>query len=89
MPALNFESVGAEAPPVDVAEAGDGPRGRWRVAGAALLFVIGFSVVFAAGLYGLYLGAHMYLWKVWQNRGRSKGALEPTSRFGRPVIRKA
>jgi cytochrome c-type biogenesis protein len=41
--------VGAEAPPVDVAEAEEGRRGRWRVAGAALLFVAGFSVVFSAG----------------------------------------
>ncbi|MCI2417017.1 cytochrome c biogenesis CcdA family protein [Saccharopolyspora sp. K220] len=41
--------VGADAPPVDVVEAEQGRRGRWRVAGAALLFVAGFSVVFAAG----------------------------------------
>jgi cytochrome c-type biogenesis protein len=41
--------VGAEAPPVDATEAEAGRRGRWRVAGAALLFVAGFSVVFAAG----------------------------------------
>ncbi|MGP4015205.1 cytochrome c biogenesis CcdA family protein [Saccharopolyspora sp. 5N708] len=41
--------VGAESPPIDVAEAEQGRRGRWRVAGAALLFVAGFSVVFAAG----------------------------------------
>jgi cytochrome c-type biogenesis protein len=39
--------VSAHAPPVD----GTGQRtsGRWRVAGAALLFVLGFTVVFAAG----------------------------------------
>ncbi len=41
--------VGADAPPVDAAEAEQVRRGRWRVAGAALLFVLGFSVVFAAG----------------------------------------
>nr|WP_281398411.1 cytochrome c biogenesis CcdA family protein [Saccharopolyspora gloriosae] len=41
--------VGAEAPPVDSAEAQQARRGRWRVAGAALLFVAGFSVVFGAG----------------------------------------
>ncbi|MGI8308708.1 cytochrome c biogenesis CcdA family protein [Saccharopolyspora hattusasensis] len=41
--------VGAEAPPVDVAEAEQGRRGRWRVAGAALLFVAGFTAVFASG----------------------------------------
>lgn len=41
--------VGADAPPVNVAEAEQGRRGRWRVAGAALLFVAGFTVVFASG----------------------------------------
>lgn len=41
--------VGAEAPPVDAEEAEQARRGRWRVAGAALLFVAGFSVVFGAG----------------------------------------
>ena len=43
----------------------------------------------AAGLYIVFLGAHMVLWSIWQKRGRAKGALEPTSRFGRPVVRKA
>jgi cytochrome c-type biogenesis protein len=39
--------VGADAPAVDIADTT--PRaGRWRVAGAALLFVLGFTVVFAA-----------------------------------------
>ncbi|GAB3294032.1 cytochrome c biogenesis CcdA family protein [Parasphingorhabdus pacifica] len=41
--------VGAEAPPVNVDEAEHARRGRWRVAGAALLFVGGFSVVFGSG----------------------------------------
>ncbi|GAA2818546.1 cytochrome c biogenesis CcdA family protein [Saccharopolyspora taberi] len=41
--------VGAEAPAVDEAEAREARRGRWRVAGAALLFVAGFTVVFSAG----------------------------------------
>lgn len=40
--------VGAEAPPVDETEAARHRSGRWRVAGAALLFVLGFSVVFGA-----------------------------------------
>jgi cytochrome c-type biogenesis protein len=47
--------VGAEAPAVDVAEAEQARRGRWRVAGAAVLFVAGFSAVFAAGMW-LLLG---------------------------------
>nr|WP_228046551.1 cytochrome c biogenesis CcdA family protein [Saccharopolyspora sp. HNM0983] len=41
--------VGADAPPVDEAEvAAQDRRGRWRVVGAALLFVLGFSAVFTA-----------------------------------------
>jgi len=39
--------VGADAPPVSDVE--PTPKGRWRVAGAALLFVAGFTVVFGAG----------------------------------------
>lgn len=39
--------VGADAPAV--ADTEPVPRGRWRVAGAALLFVAGFTVVFGAG----------------------------------------
>jgi cytochrome c-type biogenesis protein len=42
--------VGADAPAVTSAEASEPARnGRWRVAGAALLFVAGFTVVFGAG----------------------------------------
>lgn len=38
--------VGAEAPAVDVSETDEARRGRWRVAGAAALFILGFTVVF-------------------------------------------
>jgi cytochrome c-type biogenesis protein len=45
--------VGAEAPPATVEES-RGPRsGRWRVAGAAALFVAGFTLVFGAILVGV------------------------------------
>lgn len=44
--------------------------------------------IIAATLYGIFLTAQVVLWSVWQKRGRAKGAVEPTSRFGRPVIRK-
>lgn len=47
--------VGAEAPPVDAGEAESPRRGRWRVAGAAALFVLGFSVVFTGSAW-LVLG---------------------------------
>jgi cytochrome c-type biogenesis protein len=40
--------VGAEPPPVTASEATRPASGRWRVAGAALLFVLGFTVVFTA-----------------------------------------
>lgn len=43
-------------------------------------------------IYVVALGGQMYLWSVWQRRGRKKpGEVEETarSRFGRPVLRKA
>lgn len=45
----------------------------------------------AATLYIVFLGGQMILWSVWQKRGRKKpGDVEAaTSRFGRPVLRKA
>ncbi|MDQ3403372.1 MAG: cytochrome c biogenesis CcdA family protein [Actinomycetota bacterium] len=43
--------VGAEAPAVDSDEARK--QGRYRVLGAVALFVLGFTVVFAAGLGGI------------------------------------
>src|SRR5919206_765268 len=45
--------------------------------------------IVAATLYIVFLGGQMVLWSIWQKRGRTKGGLEPTSRFGRPVIRRA
>ena len=40
--------VGAEPPPVSADQTARPASGRWRVAGAALLFVLGFTVVFTA-----------------------------------------
>ncbi|HXV93907.1 MAG TPA: cytochrome c biogenesis CcdA family protein [Pseudonocardia sp.] len=45
--------VGADAPPVTVEESARARSGRWRVAGAAALFVAGFTVVFGAILVGV------------------------------------
>jgi len=47
--------------------------------------------IVASVLYIVFLGGQMYLWSVWQKRGRKKpGDVESaTSRFGRPVLRKA
>jgi cytochrome c-type biogenesis protein len=45
--------VGADTPAVSERDAAGRRAGRWRVAGAAALFVAGFSVVFGAILVGL------------------------------------
>ncbi len=59
-----------------------GGSGRILVSYQALRDIV------AATLYIVFLGGHVYLWSIWQKRGRAK-ALEPTSRFGRPLIRRA
>lgn len=47
--------------------------------------------ILASVLYIVFLGGQMYLWSVWQKRGRKKpgDVEEARSRFGRPVLRKA
>ena len=45
--------VGADAPPATLEEASAPRAGRWRVAGAAALFVAGFTAVFGAILVGV------------------------------------
>jgi hypothetical protein len=47
--------------------------------------------IVASVLYIVFLGGQMYLWSVWQKRGRKKpgDAEVARSRFGRPVLRKA
>jgi cytochrome c-type biogenesis protein len=45
--------VGAEAPPATLEQSDEPRSGRWRVAGAAALFVAGFTLVFGAVLVGV------------------------------------
>jgi len=47
--------------------------------------------IVASVIYIVFLGGQMYLWSVWQKRGRKKpgDVEEARSRFGRPVLRKA
>ena len=45
--------------------------------------------IVASLLYIIFLVAHVWIWSVWQKRGTPKSDVEPTSRFGRPLIRKA
>ena len=60
-----------------------GGRGRVLVSYQALRDIV------ATLLYVVFLVAHVWLWSVWQKRGTPKAEVEPTSRFGRPLIRKA
>ena len=61
-----------------------GGSGRVLVSYQALRDIV------AATLYIVFLGANVVLWSVWQKRGRKSGELEPSSsRFGRPLVRKA
>ncbi len=62
---------------------GMGGAGRVLVSAQAIRDVV------AATLYIVFLAAHIVLWSKWQKRGQKQPELEPTSRFGRPVIRKA
>ena len=47
--------------------------------------------IVATVIYIVALGGQMYLWSIWQKRGRKKpgDVEEARSRFGRPVLRKA
>jgi hypothetical protein len=44
--------------------------------------------IVAATLYIVFLGGQIWLWSVWQKRGRTKPQVEVSSAFGRPVMRK-
>ncbi len=48
----------------------------------------------AVVIYGVFLGGHVALWSLWQNRGqraeaRQKAIEEQTTAYGRPLARKA
>ncbi len=47
--------------------------------------------IIASVIYIVLLGGQMYLWSIWQKRGRKKpgDVEEARSRFGRPILRKA
>ena len=45
--------------------------------------------IIAAVLYIVFLAGQVWLWSVWQKRGRTKPEVEVSSAFGRPVVRKA
>jgi len=45
--------------------------------------------IIAALLYIVFLAGQVWLWSIWQKRGRTKPEVEVASAFGRPVVRKA
>jgi hypothetical protein len=59
---------------------------------AKLPFTLTYQVirdVIAAGIYVVFLGGQMYLWSMWQARGKTKPAELPVSSYGRPLVKKA
>ena len=69
-------------------ELGDTAR-QMQGSGRILISYQAVRDIVAAGLYIVFLVAQMMMWSRWQKRDRLTTELEPTSRFGRPVIRKA
>jgi hypothetical protein len=47
--------------------------------------------ILAVGLYGVFLGLNIWLWSVWQNRGKVAAAVPAVaeSDYGRPLVRKS
>src|SRR5918997_531765 len=59
---------------------------------AKLPFTITYQVLrdlVAATIYIVFLGGQVYLWSMWQNRGKTKPAELPVSSYGRPLVKKA
>ena len=38
-------------------------------------------------IYGFYIGGHIALWAIWQNRGKKQAAEVETSTYGRPLVK--
>ncbi len=77
--------LGASSAGVKFGDAGKAIGGSGRI----LVSYQAIRDIVAATLYIVFLVAQMSLWSVWQKRGRAKADVEPTSRFGRPLLRKA
>jgi hypothetical protein len=56
----------------------------------ALPFTVTYRVLrdlVAVAIYGVFLGLHVGLWMLWQNRGRQKPKEIETSSYGRPLVK--
>ena len=45
------------------------------------------SHIGAVVIYGLFLGMHVAIWAIWQDRAKPKPQLELTSEYGRPLVK--
>ena len=57
-------------------------------------FTLNYLVIrdlLAVGIYGVFLGLNIWLWSVWQNRGKAAAAVPVVaeSEYGRPLVRKS
>jgi hypothetical protein len=59
---------------------------------AKLPFTVTYQVIrdiIAAGLYVVFLSGMVFMWSMWQGRGKTKPAELPVSSYGRPLVKKA
>lgn len=45
------------------------------------------SHLIVVGIYGLFLGMHVAIWSIWQDRAKPKPAEIATSEYGRPLVK--
>ena len=57
------------------------PFNKWRVT-----YIIVRDLVVVV-IYGAALGINVWLWQLWQARGERTTDVEPTSEYGRPLVR--
>jgi hypothetical protein len=70
-----------------------GPAGilKPKVNGGSFPFTINYRQVMdaiATLIYGVFLGAHVFLWGWWQKRGTKPSTEVAVSGYGRPLVRK-
>ena len=64
--------------------------GPWDLV-AKLPFTVTYVVLrdlVVLAIYGAGLTLHVFHWMQWQNRGKAKAAVVPTTAYGRPLARK-
>jgi hypothetical protein len=73
----------------DIIMAGPGSKS------GSLLHWLPFSItkvtlrdLIVSGIYVVFLGLHIAMWAIWQNRGKKKAPLPLESAYGRPLVRK-